>query len=374
MSQFLNINRIQNSKKFDLSEYDYILVSNPFTMKELKKYVYDRGFPMSRVHYYPDEDEDEDLQKKFKRLKIYNHQRLKTYRHEICGHSGYGNTVGHKPCQNNMSMVTYTETNTQFTSMNSWNDIMCELITNHNDPNGVFFDNFLDVTFGVGRKLCVKYGMIPYTFKWMGIIHYPFELSSKLFNDELFKKSLDNCIGLIVMSPDLADKLRHKIPSLRIEVIKHPYPETRYRPMNLKRTNNFVTIGKWYREELPSNMSIEVINQQYTWKEYIQKLQQSIVVILFRDCVASNVVLDCIIHRCPIIVNPHPSIVHYLGEDYPLYLDEQSFYKKNILHLASNIHVTKAIAHLSKIDVKDLEIDYFSSRISKYVRNSTLCD
>ncbi len=52
---------------------------------------------------------------------------------------------------------------------------------------------------------------------------------------------------------------------------------------------------------------------------YDKLLQSSLIYVNFYDCVASNTIVECISSQTPILVNKLPSVVEYLGEDYPLY-------------------------------------------------------
>lgn len=59
-----------------------------------------------------------------------------------------------------------------------------------------------------------------------------------------------------------------------------------------------------------------------TPSSFDRMLSKNVVVMEFFTCSASNGVLDCIIRNTPLIVNRHPAVVEYLGEDYPLYFDD----------------------------------------------------
>lgn len=54
-------------------------------------------------------------------------------------------------------------------------------------------------------------------------------------------------------------------------------------------------------------------------QQYDTVLNTHIVFLELYDTVANNLVLECIMNNTPILVNPLPSIVEYLGEDYPFY-------------------------------------------------------
>ena len=54
-------------------------------------------------------------------------------------------------------------------------------------------------------------------------------------------------------------------------------------------------------------------------EEYDDILSSSVVLCLLYATAANNLVLECIARHTPIIINPLPSVVEYLGEKYPLY-------------------------------------------------------
>ena len=50
-------------------------------------------------------------------------------------------------------------------------------------------------------------------------------------------------------------------------------------------------------------------------------LKNSIVFLDLYECAANNVVLECILYCTPLLVRPLPSVVEYLGKEYPFYFD-----------------------------------------------------
>jgi hypothetical protein len=56
-------------------------------------------------------------------------------------------------------------------------------------------------------------------------------------------------------------------------------------------------------------------------------LSNNIVMLHLYDAIANNAIIECMARATPILVNPLPCVVDYLGEDYPFYfktLDEAS--------------------------------------------------
>jgi hypothetical protein len=56
-------------------------------------------------------------------------------------------------------------------------------------------------------------------------------------------------------------------------------------------------------------------------ESYDHLLSSNIVFIDLYDSSANNVIVECIVRNTPLLVNRHPAVVEYLGEDYPLFFD-----------------------------------------------------
>jgi hypothetical protein len=54
-------------------------------------------------------------------------------------------------------------------------------------------------------------------------------------------------------------------------------------------------------------------------EEYDDLLSSSVVLCLLYASAANNILLECLVRNTPLIINPLPSVVEYLGADYPLY-------------------------------------------------------
>ena len=67
--------------------------------------------------------------------------------------------------------------------------------------------------------------------------------------------------------------------------------------------------------------------------QYDQLLSENIVFLDLYDSVANNTIIECIVRNTPVLVNPLPSVIEYLGIDYPLYfntLEEAALKAENI--------------------------------------------
>jgi hypothetical protein len=207
---------------------------------------------------------------------------------------------------------------------------------------------------------------------------YNQNIKSLLHNDD-FIKSLDNCKLIFVLSDDLKNELSilfHKYNiDVKIKSLKHPVPtipETNKWNYDLfLESRNLLQIGYWMRKmhsfwEVQSNLnkiwlygdkyasrmidientfadkkdvlnsndilniyniinsnSSDSVNNVYISKvndeTYDKLLRSSLIYVNFYDCAASNTVVEAIASCSPLLINKLPSIVEYLGEDYPMY-------------------------------------------------------
>jgi hypothetical protein len=136
-----------------------------------------------------------------------------------------------------------------------------------------------------------------------------------------------------------------------------------------KITNNWY---KHFYEDMCSKLkTIDIIS--YTNNdEYDKLLTENIIFVNLVDASAVNTVIECIVRNTPIIINKHPAIVELLGEDYPLYYENDSndYYKinKQIEHmLLTGSKIKKAHHYLSKINKNKFMIQNFVFALIKVV-------
>ena len=95
---------------------------------------------------------------------------------------------------------------------------------------------------------------------------------------------------------------------------------------------------------------------------YDSMLAFNVVIMEAFDASACNVILDCISRNTPLIINPHPAIVEYLGKDYPLYFKHPD----EVNSLMNKIE--KANIYMKNMDKSDLTLDVFSNKIMENIR------
>ena len=61
--------------------------------------------------------------------------------------------------------------------------------------------------------------------------------------------------------------------------------------------------------------------QRVSNEEFDDMLTSCVAFLDLYDSSANNAVIECIARNTPLLVNRHPAVVEYCGEDYPLYFD-----------------------------------------------------
>jgi len=101
------------------------------------------------------------------------------------------------------------------------------------------------------------------------------------------------------------------------------------------------------------------------YKQYDELLGRSIVLIHLKDANANNSVIECIVRNIPFVVNRHPSVVEYLGANYPLYFDQTNHIDQidqiNRLLTDDNL-IISAHHYLSELDKTKIMFSTFANR------------
>jgi hypothetical protein len=246
-----------------------------------------------------------------------------------------------------------------------WNFAMRSLSDLHN-PRGVRFDAFADHTFSGGQR-----GFKGYTEPWAGFIHVPpgvpgwfasGQSNEVVFNSESWKRSAPFCRGLFTLSAYHKQHLERRF-SFPVENLLHPveFPELtwNFERFRANRDRKIVQTGWWLRRvysiyllqvkdyrkilllkkdagmeqhlklELENTHIRHLLNPQVmssvdrvdflSNQRYDKLLSENIVFLDLIDASATNAIIECIARDTPVLVNPLPAVVEYLGEDYPFY-------------------------------------------------------
>ncbi len=272
-----------------------------------------------------------------------------------------------------------------------WNFAVSGLIQ-LSSPNGTLFLDWADAAFR---------DKININKPWVGIIHnaidYPNEYLHKygkgihclrkLVNLPIWKENQTTCRGIYTLSSHTATFLKNH--SNLVEPLIHPVRDIERKWSFDLFSKKIFTLGQWLRryhslyelkcpwqkiiiragscwdDDYRSMQKYALGNDVSIWnyvdnQQYDTILSESIVFLDLYDCAACNVLLECIIRNTPILINPLPAVVEYLGKDYPLYyksLEEAS-------EKATNLDTLKeANIYLSVIDKTPFSIDYFVKSI-----------
>lgn len=242
---------------------------------------------------------------------------------------------------------------------------------------------------------------------------YNQNIKSLLHNKD-FIEALDNCELIFVLSDYLKEELQEIFQkynlTTKIKALKHPVPtiddSKKWNYEMFSETKNLIQIGYWMRKlhsfwELETNLNkiwlygdkfssrmLDIENIVLNKKDilttqniidinniiendistnvkdvyitnvsdvvYDKLLQSSLIYVNFYDCAASNTIVECIASCTPLLVNKLPSIVEYLGEDYPLYFRD--------INQASSI--TKDFDRIKSANEYLLENNYLRDQLS----------
>ena len=293
---------------------------------------------------------------------------------------------------------------THFEHRGGWKNVLDYLHTSnlYNQNSDIVFYDILEKNFMWNPTITYN------NKKWFGIVHCtqntPEYLNiiniSQLFNDNsLFLNSINNCLFLIGLSPNVVNYLQQKLNDLRIKLdvylIPHPIEndlsipkfsmdkfiknndkkllqigqqlrkmtsiyklKTKdYKKMWLTGTKNYDNLHNLFTQECKylkiKNLNINDVEMKYTdtYEEYDQLLSENIVFIDLFDAAANNTVVECILRRTPIIVNRLPGTKYYLGDDYPLFFDNID----DVPNLLTIENLQKANVHLEKLQLSSIE-------------------
>jgi hypothetical protein len=247
---------------------------------------------------------------------------------------------------------------------NSFNLIIEHLEPLNRGEDGILFLPFIERYFVWGDEEGeVNSGNpIPIDKDWVGILHTPFDMPrwfepkiepEVFFKTPLWEASFAKCRGLITLSKDLQTDLKAWYPALPTHSLLHPTALDGH-PFSLeayKARPRLVQAGDWLRKfhaifEIRASGHEKIMLFKHWTRDYIEReisvrgdyrndsvlqrdfvgneeyddlLSSSVVLCLLYASAANNILLECLVRNTPLIINPLPSVVEYLGADYPLY-------------------------------------------------------
>jgi glycosyltransferase involved in cell wall biosynthesis len=228
----------------------------------------------------------------------------------------------------------------------------------HRD-GGVFVDAFTEHTFGNHEQ------PPPHQHPWIGFLHNPPNMPKwfvynqspqQLLANEAFQASLPHCLGMFCLSEYTARWWRERIDR-PVDVVHLPTDrssaEFSMEGFAANVEKRVVQVGSWLRRlhsihYLPVTRLKRAIvhqhkpyidnlmrteRQQYRLEadgrverlpfledeQYDELFARNIMYLDLYDSSANNVVVECLERTTPLLVNPLPAVVEYLGPDYPFY-------------------------------------------------------
>lgn len=237
-------------------------------------------------------------------------------------------------------------------------------------PGGVLLEGFVEKKFAWGRDPGdLRNDPRPHTRPWIGFWHNPPAVHERfrlvghghapddILTRGLWRESAPYCLGLFTLSRHLQRWLAARVP-VPVCSLLHPtgppsagFSARRYANNPRKK---IVQIGWWLRR-FDSLCDLEVPGLEkaalspfpgapdwYTaqgWADYgaassvtqlaylddhayDELLAENIVFLDLYDSSANNAIVECIARLTPVLVNPLPAVVEYLGAGYPLYFTD----------------------------------------------------
>ena len=251
-----------------------------------------------------------------------------------------------------------------------------------NHPRGIKFNGFLDGVFSLQKRVMVEpfvgvFHNVPYHNN-RGLVEYSPKYKgnslSAIFSSRPWKDSVRHCRGIWTFSEYVAKFIR-QATKVTVSSLRHPTSfsalEFSFDDFDGNKNKQLLFIGHWMRNyedffKLSSrgytkrllmsgchDSDLRMVNDctrrygesiavgdRIPNDEYDKLLHKNICFISLFDANVNNVVIECMVRKTPLLVNRLPSIVEYLGEDYPFYYKdlEEAAHKLSSLDLIYRTH------------------------------------
>jgi hypothetical protein len=284
-----------------------------------------------------------------------------------------------------------------------WPYVRAELAKHHSD-NGFLFDDFVEQSFLYSKSKPI------YSEPWGGVIHHPPGIPdfvsvadnlTRLFALMEWKESLKTCKFLIALSSHLGDYLSGLV-NVPVFVLKHPVktdvpqwdankfannpdkmliqagsylrntsgiyqiPKVFLKKADLVGEASWVqgyrvAISSYWRDcRRRSSLSNDVqVLSRLSDDEYEDSLLKNVFFTEYFAVSASNVVLECIAHGTPLVVNRLPAVEEYLGSKYPLFYSSIG----DISEILTTASIIKAHEHLQSIPKQPFSVTRFAASV-----------
>jgi len=286
----------------------------------------------------------------------------------------------------------------------------------HND-RGVYLIDFFDKDIDQPEIVDVCHSN-----PWVGFVHMApgvdlpentttlSSLFRRLERKRLMEPLFSNCKGLFVLTRYLKRYLEEKLADfcIPVEVYCHPKELTmqhspkRSPPLQngdardevetgtpgapgfglkeylQQKKRRIIHVGKYLRNtdsfhslEVPKNFTKQMLNNALSDGEYVSLLTNSIVFVDLYDASASNMITECIVANVPLLINPLPAVMEYLGENYPFYYRTL---REAADKLANDHYIVLTYHYMNKLNKEAYSYKAFfqqwiNSQILKNIRN-----
>tara|TARA_R110002051_G_scaffold185779_1_gene255207 strand:+ start:1658 stop:2653 length:996 start_codon:yes stop_codon:yes gene_type:complete len=311
-----------------------------------------------------------------------------------------------------------------------WNWVTKSLVKKfHDEKADILIDEFIERTFDWDYTFNNdKPQVLPHHKQdWIGFIHNPiiipkpFDIKQSPVNMCAripFLLALQNCKGMFTLSDDLEESVRHLFiqygyDHIPIETLLHPTPLNvdEFKLNEFLKDPQITCIGYWLRNfepywlldtEMPKNVLLgrlpyahQIYNQQKTQfdlkckftgekvkgdlivhkhlenKEFDKFLTTTVAFLNLIDTSANNGVTDCLARNIPLLVNCHPAVVQYLGDDYPFYYNslETANRKINDIKLIKKTYNYLKNMNKTRVNIRTFMKEFEQSNIYKGLQN-----
>src|SRR5436189_5340169 len=132
-------------------------------------------------------------------------------------------------------------------------------------------------------------------------------------------------------------------------------------------TNRHTAIrAQWGKYEQPAKPFVnELVRLQDS--EYDAMLSSSVCLTHLFGASANNVVVECIVRATPLVVNPLPPVVEYLGADYPLYCHVNDGRLKDLHDWLTDDLLLEAHTYLKRLRLNpEFEVQHFVRKVGEF--------
>ena len=253
---------------------------------------------------------------------------------------------------------------------------------------------------------------------WFGFMHIPLlsptwsrtgqnNISNLYFNAE-WRHALRKCKGLIALSKYHANQLKLLYPGINCYHLKHPIianysADSVFNFDKFSKQPSMLIAGSWLRDfdsfiDLKIGWKKNILFKNYTKdylkfmyskysdaskklylnqanihlinylsnEEYDSLLASSLVYLCVHDTSANNALIECLLMSTPFVsVGPHPAMVEYVGNDYPLFLKSHKEIESIDLNIVKSAH--EYLKNKKEQYEDDLSIDSFIKGLNKIV-------